>query len=70
MMNTMPSSHMSGWTWLAIAGFALFAIGLVNPLLWRATFFHREAPLKPAVSNSLMGLGVIFIVVGLVVRSM
>ena len=68
-MSETVSSHMSGWTWLAVAGFALIAIGLVNPLLWRATFFHRDGPLKSAVSNSLMGVGLILVVVGLVVRS-
>ena len=60
---------MSGWTWLAITGFGLFAIGMLNPIASRATFFHREGPLRPLLSNAMLGVGAILIVVGLVMRA-
>jgi len=60
---------MSGWTWLAITGFGLFAIGMLNPIASRATFFHKEGPLKPVLGNTLVGVGAMLIVVGLVMRA-
>jgi len=68
-MNETASSHMSGWTWLAIVGFMLFAIGMINPITFRGTFFHKEGIIKPAIANALLGVGVALIVVGLVLRS-
>jgi hypothetical protein len=68
-MNTTTSSHMSGWTWLAIVGFMLFAVGLINPITLRGTFFHKDGIIKPAIANALLGVGAILIVVGLVLRA-
>lgn len=61
------SVHHLGWSWLAIAGFALFAVGVINPLTLRAT--AREGPLRPIVSNTLMVTGFAFIILGLILRS-
>ena len=60
---------MSGWTWLAIVGFTLFAIGMINPIALRGTFFHKEGIIKPAIANALLGVGALLIVVGLALRS-
>lgn len=68
-MSETVSRHMSGWTWLAIVGFMLFAIGMINPITLRGTLFHKEGIIKPAIANTLLGLGAVLIVVGLVVRS-
>ena len=68
-MREVSSSTMSGWTWLAITGFGLFAIGMLNPIASRATFFHKEGPLKPILGNTLLGMGAILIVLGLVMRA-
>jgi len=67
-MNETASSHMSGWTWLAIIGFMLFAIGMINPITLRGTFFHKDGIIKPAIANALLGVGAVLIVVGLAMR--
>jgi hypothetical protein len=67
-MNETTSAHMSGWTWLAIVGFMLFAIGMINPITLRGTFFHKEGIIKPALANAVLGVGAVLIVVGLVMR--
>ena len=68
-MSETASSRMSGWTWLAIVGFMLFAVGMINPITMRGSFFHKEGFLKPAIANALLGVGAVLIVVGLVLRS-
>lgn len=68
-MNETASTHMSGWTWLAIVGFALFAIGMINPITMRGTFFHKEGIIKPAIANALLGVGAVLIVIGIAMRS-
>ncbi len=68
-MNAVSASHHSAWTWLAVAGFVLFAVGMLNPITARATFFHREGPLKPILGNALLGVGAIMIVLGLLMRA-
>lgn len=68
-MSEISSGAMSAWTWLAITGFGLFAIGMLNPIASRATFFHKEGPLKPILGNTLLGMGAILIVLGLVMRA-
>ena len=60
---------MSGWTWLAIVGFMLFAIGMINPISFRGTFFNKEGIIKPKIANILLGVGAILIVLGLVLRT-
>ena len=67
-MSETASSHMSGWTWLALVGFIPFAIGMINPITMRGTFFHKEGIIKPAIANALLGVGAVLIVVGLAMR--
>ena len=55
--------------WLALAGFALFALGIVNQLVLRATFGARAWPLKPVVSNALLAVGAVLVVIGVVMRN-
>jgi hypothetical protein len=68
-MSETTSSHIGGWTWLSIVGFMLFAIGMINPITLRGTFFHKEGIIKPAIANTLLGVGAILIVLGLVMRA-
>jgi len=42
---------------------------MLNPIASRATFFHKEGPLKPILGNTLLGMGAILIVLGLVMRA-
>jgi len=60
--------HHTGFPWIAVAGFVLFALGSVNPFVWRATSFAKAGPLKPVISNTLLGLGAALILVGLLLR--
>jgi hypothetical protein len=68
-MREATSNHLSGWTWPAIVGFMLFAVGMINPITLRGTFFHKDGIIKPRIANTLLGIGAVLIVVGLVMRS-
>ncbi len=67
-MSTV-SAHHSWMIWLAYTGFAVFALGIVNQLVLRATFGAREWPLKPGVSNALLAVGGVLVVIGVVMRN-
>ena len=68
-MNETASSHLNGWTWLAIVGLMLFAVGMINPITLRGTFFHKDGIIKPVIANTLLGIGAILIIIGVVMRS-
>jgi hypothetical protein len=65
-VSTSAIDH-SGLFWLAIIGFPLFALGMVNPLVLRAT--GKEWPLKPVFSNTLLVSGFVLIIIGVVMRN-
>jgi len=65
-MSTSPIHH-SGLFWLAVIGFPFFALGMVNPLVMRAT--GKEWPLKPVLSNTLLVSGFVLIIVGVIMRN-
>jgi formate/nitrite transporter FocA (FNT family) len=69
LRETGAAAHTGAWTWVAIVGFAFFGVGIVNQFALRATFLHKEWPIKPALANTLLTMGAIFIVVGLVLRA-
>ena len=67
-MTTDLPAHHSGFIWLAIAGFAVFGLGMINQIVLRATFGARQWPLRGSLSNALLGVGAVLIVAGLALR--
>ena len=65
-MTRVPVHHAG--IWIALAGFVLFAFGLLNQIVWRGTMMSRTWPFKQVISNTLLGIGAALIVVGLVMR--